>query len=289
MKSTLLTGAALVFQPIFSKQTVLSHADLVPLGKTGLKISRLGLGAGSNSGEVQRSLGHAGFNKLIRYAHERGVRYIDTASSYHTHTWIREAIQGLPREDFFILTKMSGLPDNPMKELEQYRKELGVDYIDSLLVHAQVHPDWVETHKRLIDAFEEAKHKQIIRSHGVSCHSFPAIRKAAELEWVDVNLVRINPQGVKLDTEKETYFDHSTTDSVPIILGQIRQMKKNGHGVIGMKLIADGDFTNPQDRKKSIRFAIQKSDVDAVVIGFKSIAEIDEAIENINGALQDMG
>ena len=289
IKTSGILAGALVTYPSLAGTGALKHSDLVPLGKTGLKISRLGFGAGSSSGNVQRALGHEGFNKLIRYAHERGIRYIDTAVGYKTHTWIREAIQGLPREDFFILTKMSGRPENPLAELDRYRQELGVDYIDSLLVHCKIHPDWDETHKRLLDAFEEAKHKQIIRSHGVSCHSLPALRKATDLKWVDVNLVRINPQGAKLDTERETYYDQSSEATVPVVVEQIRKMKKNGHGVIGMKLIADGDFKDAVDRKKSIRFAMQKSGIDAAVIGFKSTDEIDEAIENMNGALAEMG
>ena len=62
-------------------------------------------------------------------------------------------------------------------------------------------------------------------------------------------------------------------------------MKQNSHGVIGMKLIGDGDFKNPDDRERSIRFAMSRRELDAVTIGFKSAAEIDEAIERMNRAL----
>jgi hypothetical protein len=170
--------------------------DQVPLGKSGVKLSRLGIGVGSNSGKVQRDLGDEGFNKLVRYAYERGITYIDTADGYKTHAFVQKAIKGLPREKFFIQTKIGGTPEKPLEELDRFRKELGVDYIDSVLVHCMVTADWDKTHKAVMDALEEAKQKKIIRVHGMSCHSLPALKRSVELDWVDVHLVRVNPGGV---------------------------------------------------------------------------------------------
>ena len=261
--------------------------DQVTLGKTGLKLSRLGMGAGSNSGNVQRSLGADGFNRLVRYAYDQGITYIDTADGYKTHTMVREAIKGLPRENLFIQSKMSGVPEKPLEVLDRFRKELGVDYIDSLLTHCGVTANWDDERRRVLDALEEAKDKKIILAHGVSCHSLPARAKAAELDWVDVNLVRINPQGAHMDTPAETWNATSDQSHLPDVLKQIKVMRQNNHGVIGMKIIGNGDFTNPEDREKSIRFTIQSGLTDAVVIGFKSPAEIDEAIMRINSALAE--
>ena len=269
------------------RKSVPTAVDQVALGKTGLRLSRLGIGTGSIGGSIQRALGSDGFSRLIRYAYDQGITYIDTADSYKTHTMVRDAIEGLPREKLFIQSKMPGLPDKPLEVLDQYRKELGVDYIDSLLVHCAVKSDWEDGRKRLLDAFEEAKEQKIILAHGVSCHSLPALAKAAQLDWVDVNLVRINPQGASIDTRVERWDAKSDVSHVPAVLEQIKLMRKNGHGIIGMKLIGNGDFTNPDDREKSIRFAMQPGLLDAAVIGFKSTAEVDEAIMRINRALAD--
>jgi aryl-alcohol dehydrogenase-like predicted oxidoreductase len=259
----------------------------VPLGKTGLKLSRLGFGTGSKGGSIQRALGPEGFNRLIRYAYDQGIRYFDTAESYGTHTMVREAIKGLPREKLFIQSKMPGVPEKPLEVLDRYRKELGVDYIDSLLIHCAVKTDWDESRKRLVDAFEEAKDKKIIRAHGLSCHALPALKKAARLDWVDVNLVRINPQGSHIDTPVERWDAKSDFSHLAAVLEEVKVMRQNRHGVIGMKIIGNGDFTKPEDREKSIRFTMQSGLVDAVVIGFKSTAEIDEAILRINRALAE--
>ena len=261
--------------------------DQVTLGRTGLKLSRLGIGTGSKGGSIQRGLGSDGFNRLIRYAYDQGISYIDTADNYKTHTMVRDAIKSLPREKLFIQSKMPGVPEKPLEVLDRYRSELGVDYIDSLLVHCAVRSDWDEECKRLLDALEEAKAKKIIRAHGVSCHSLPALAKAAQLNWVDVNLVRINPQGAYVDTPAESWDAQSDVSNVAAVLEQLAAMRNKGHGIIGMKLIGDGDFTNPQEREKSIRFAMRPGLLDAAVIGFKSTDEIDEGIRRINLALME--
>ena len=260
--------------------------DQVTLGKTGIKLSRLGLGTGSRGGRVQRELGVDAFTRLLRYAYDKGITYIDTAGNYRMHTTIGKAIKGLPREKLYIQSKIWGTPDKPLATLDQYRKELGTDYIDTVLVHCVVSGKWDTERKKVTDALEEAKRKKIIRAHGFSAHSIPAVARAVELDWVDVGLVRINPQGECIDTPKEEGRMHSSNAShVQPAVAQIRRLHEKRRGVIGMKLIGDGKFTDPADREKAIRFAMKSGVLDAVVIGFKSTAEIDEAIQRINAAL----
>jgi hypothetical protein len=73
-------------------------------------------------------------------------------------------------------------------------------------------------------------------------------------------------------------------DSTPV-LAELKKMRAQGRGVIGMKIIGDGEFIHPEDREKSIRFAMSRPELDAVVIGFKKTGEIDEAIQRMNLAL----
>ncbi len=260
--------------------------DLVPLGKTGLKLTRLGIGCGTSSGRVQQELGQEGFSKLVRYAYDQGITFIDIARSYRTHTMLKEAIKGLPREKLFIQTKMGGNPEKPLEDIDAYRKTYGVDYIDCLLVHCTITPNWDDERKRIMDAMQEAKDKKIIRAHGVSCHSLPALTRAAEIDWVDVNLVRFNPQGVLVDTpQSKSWNAESNAAHVPPVVEQVKRMHDKGHGIIGMKIMGEGRFTNPEDREKSIRFAMQPGLLDCVTIGFKSPAEVDEAIKRMNSAL----
>jgi aryl-alcohol dehydrogenase-like predicted oxidoreductase len=284
--ATLASAAALTPIGLFAAEATRKRTavDQVTLGKTGIRLSRLGIGTGSNSGEVQRGLGREGFSRLIRYAYDQGITYIDTAESYKTHGWIRDAIKGLPREKLFIQTKMTGTPEKPMQVIDRFRKELNTDYVDSLLCHYATTPAWDDERRRVMDALEEAKEKKIIRAKGVSCHGLPALTRATKVNWVEVHLVRFNPMGHKVDGAT---YNWDEVGNVPAVVGEIKAMRAQGRGIIGMKLIGNGDFKKPEDRERSIRFVMQSGLVDAVVIGFASTAEIDEAIERINRALAE--
>jgi 1-deoxyxylulose-5-phosphate synthase len=285
-RATLLTGAALLppgwlaAAQAGSKRTAV---DQVALGKTGLKLSRLGFGAGSNSGNVQKALGRESFDRLIRYAYDQGITWFDCAQSYATFGWLGGALKGLPREKIFLQSKISGQPKDVLAAIDQHRKTYDTDYIDSLLVHCMVKDGWTDDYKRTMEGFDEAKSRKWIRAKGVSCHSLPALRAATASDWTDVHLVRVNPQAKHIDGPEQTW--NKSGDDLAPVLREIKTMHAKGHGVIGMKLIGDGDFQNAEDREKSIRFVMAQPEIDAVVIGFKSTKEIDEAMERVNRAL----
>ena len=281
-----LAGAALLSPRLLrgaEPARVRTAVDQVPLGKTGLRLSRLGMGCGSHSGNVQKSLGQKAFNDLVRYAYDQGITYFDCAQSYATFKWMGDAVKGLPREKLFLQSKIPGQPADVLKVIDEHRKVYQTDYFDSMLIHCMVKDKWTDAWKRIMDGFEEAKAKKWIRSKGVSCHSLPALRTAAASDWPEVHLVRVNPQAKHIDGPEETW-NKPGADIGPV-MQQIRAMHAKGHGVIGMKLIGDGDFTNPDDREKAARYAMAQPEIDAVVIGFKSPKEVDESIERINRAL----
>jgi aryl-alcohol dehydrogenase-like predicted oxidoreductase len=284
-RSATVVGAAML-APAVAAKTKGSASDLVPLGRTGLKITRLGLGTGSNNGEVQRGLGAAGFDRLIRSAFERGITFIDTADNYKTHTLVASAIRGLPREQLFIQSKMPWhLPEYREKTLEvldRYRHELGVEYIDSLLIHCTTEASWPDDLSRMMDALSDAKEKGIIKAKGVSCHGLHPLRRATHTDWVDVHLVRVNPQGRHVDTESNRWEAIGNIDTV---MNEVRTMHARGRGIIGMKLAGNGDFRNPADRDRALRFAMTCGYVHAVTIGFSSVEELDDARMRIEGAL----
>lgn len=285
-RTAVLAGSAIVAPGLLAaaeKPPVRTAVDQVPLGKTGLRLSRLGFGTGSNSGNVQKALGQQTFNDLIHYAYERGITYFDCAQSYATFEWIGGAIKGLPREKLFLQSKIPGQPEDVLKTIDRHRQVFNTDYIDSLLVHCMVKDGWTDQWKRVLEAFEEAKAKKWIRAKGVSCHSLPALRTAAASDWTEVHLVRVNPQAKHIDGPEE-HFNKPGHDIAPV-LQQLKTMHAKGHGVIGMKLVGNGDFQNPADREQAVRFAMAQPEIDAVTIGFKHRQEIDEAIERIDRAL----
>ena len=240
-------------------------------------------GCGSNSGNVQFGLGQEAFNKLVRYAYDQGIRYFDCAQSYKTFEWMGGAIKDFPRDQIFLLSKIGGNPEKPEEVIDRHLKAFGTDYIDCVLLHCAVTTTWPQERSRLMEAMEKAKAAGKIRSKGISCHALPALRVAAASDWIEVNLVRVNPQARHIDGETPKW--DAPGNNIEPVLEQMAVMKQNKHGIIGMKLIGNGEFTDPEDRERSIRYAMSRRELDAVTIGFKSPAEIDEAIRRMNSAL----
>jgi 1-deoxyxylulose-5-phosphate synthase len=224
----------------------------------------------------------------VKYAYDQGITYFDCSQTYKTFEWLGGAIKGLPREKLFIQSKIPGQPQDVLAAIDHHRKMFATDYVDSMLIHCMVKEGWTDQWKRIMDGFNEAKGKGWIRSKGVSCHSLPALRAATATPWAEVHLVRINPQGRRMDGSEEVVWPaQDEGHDVSPVLSEIKAMRAKGRGIIGMKIIGNGTFVDAADREKSIRFAMSLSALDAVVIGFKNRAEIDEAIQRINGALAE--
>lgn len=261
--------------------------DMVPLGRGGPLICRLGMGTGTEGGATQRALGADGFTRLVRYGYDRGIRFIDTADMYDTHELVRDAIKGLPREQLWIQTKMRwddpAPPERPIEVLHRFLSELGTAYVDSLLIHCATRADWPDALRPMMDAFAEAKERGLIRMHGISCHGLLALRRATGCGWVEVQLARVNPQGRHVDGEDGTWDEPGMPSEA---MREIRQMHDDGRGIIGMKMIGGGHFAEAADRERALRYAMTCGCVDSVVVGFASAAEIDETIDHMNHALQ---
>jgi predicted aldo/keto reductase-like oxidoreductase len=294
IKTSAAAAGAMLLPPLAWGQTnAVAHAatakrtavDQVTLGKTGIKLSRLGFGTGSNGGAIQTAGGKNAFVNLIHYAYDQGLTYIDTSDHYRTFNWIADATKGLPREKLFIQSKMDGPREDALSWIDYQRKTLNTDYVDSLLVHCVTSGWWTDEWKRAMDAFDQAYERKWIRARGVSCHTLPALRAATASDWPEVHLVRVNPQGSYIDNEQDGWSE-SGNDITPV-LPHLKTMHAKGRGVIGMKICGNGTFTDPADREKSIRFAMSRPELNAVVIGFKNRSEIDEAIERINRALAE--
>lgn len=263
---------------------VRTATDQVALGRSGVTVSRLAMGTGSNGGSVQRQLGQEAFTRLIREGLDRGLTFIESAENYRgLHTMLREALTGVDRQSIQLMTKIPwGRHTDALPALDQYRREVGTDYFDICLIHCVTRGDWVEQLKPLRESLELAKERGLIRAHGVSAHGLDPLEASAATAWGDVRLARVNHNGTKMDSRAGGWND---VGDVAAVLPQLQRMHAAGKGIIGMKLIGNGDFRDPAVRRESIHFVMGLDYVDAVTIGFKSPAEIDEAIANINTGL----
>ncbi len=246
--------------------------DTVVLGKTGIRTSRLAMGTGTiGSGGSSNQTRTGQLTRLLRTGYDRGLVFFDTADSYGSHPEVAEAVSQLPRDKVVIMTKCDNRdPKGAKADIDRYRRELNTDYIDILLMHCMMEGDWTERYRGVMDVFEEAKQKKLIRSHGCSCHTIEALRAAAKSPWVDVDLVRLNPVGAHMDADPDT------------VIGVIKEMRAQGKGIIGMKILGQGAMRKRQD--EAIRFALGTGVLDAFTIGAESDAEQADLIRRIAAA-----
>jgi aryl-alcohol dehydrogenase-like predicted oxidoreductase len=243
--------------------------DTVVLGKTGIRTSRLAMGTGTvGSGGSSNQTRNGSLTRLLRAGYDRGLVFFDTADSYGSHPDVAEAISRLPREKVVIMTKCDSRdPKQAKEDIDRYRRELKSEYIDILLMHYVRDGEWTTKYRGVMDVFEEAKQKGTIRAHGCSCHTIEALRAAAASPWVDVDLVRLNPIGSHMDADPQT------------VIGVIKEMRAQGKGIIGMKILGQGDMRNRQD--EAIRFALGTGVLDAFTIGAENDGEQADLIKRI--------
>ena len=252
----------------------------VPLGNTGITMSRVGQGTGMHGGSRQSDHTRMGFEKLVgllRHAYERGITFFDVADLYGSHVYLREALRFIPREKVTILTKVWWRYDKLDRKSEaaalkkviattqqRFRQELATDYIDIVLLHCMSEPNWSTDLSPYMDVLAEEKEQKRIRAVGVSCHNLPALEETATCPWLDVVLARINPHGVMMDAPTEQV--------VPVL----RKIKENGKAIIGMKIYGEGQLADKKE--ECIRYAQTSGLLDAMTLGFEKPEEIDETL-----------
>ena len=246
-------------------------SDRVVLGSTGIQVSRLAMGSGthgSGGSSDQTLLGIAGFAGVLTHGYDQGLTFLETADQYGAHPHMAEAIRQVGRQNVVVLTKTTAQTATAAQaDLDRFRRELGIDMIDIVLLHNKTSGRWTTECAGAMDTLSLAKESGVIRAHGVSCHSLPALQLAAQTPWVDVDLARINPDGLYMDSDPAT------------VIGVLQQMKAAGKGVIGMKILGEGQLSNAVDR--AIQHAVALDTIDAFTIGFTNNAEMDQVVQKI--------
>jgi predicted aldo/keto reductase-like oxidoreductase len=284
LKSSLAVGTLTSVGTLSLHAASRTATDIVTLGKSGMKVTRLAFGTGSNNGHVQAELGQQEFTRIIHYAYDRGIRFFETAESYVTPAMLGVALKGIPRESYQLMNKVTtdeGV--DPRQRFDEMRRISQTEYFDIMLLHWQTSPDWMARTARWQDGIHEAQAKKTILTRGASVHGLPALRQMPGNQWLEVAMIRMNHNGTRMDGPD--YRDDNNPTNRDEVVEHVKQVKKDGMGVISMKLVGDGTFTRHEDRQAAMRFAFNNAGVDCVTVGFKNTREIDEAIDNLNIAL----
>jgi aryl-alcohol dehydrogenase-like predicted oxidoreductase len=220
----------------------------------------------------------------VRHAYDRGIRFFETAESYHEmHKMLGVALDGIPRDSYRLMSKVTTREGvDPMQKIDELRKLANTEYFDVMLLHWQHAATWPHDSMRWQDGILEAQAKHAVVAHGASVHGLPALRQVPGNQWLQVAMIRMNHKGVRMDAED---YDTEGLGNVSEVVTHVRQTRKEGMGVISMKLVGEGAFTTREDRQAAMRYAFRQAGVDSVTVGYKTTTEIDEAIENANLAL----
>jgi aryl-alcohol dehydrogenase-like predicted oxidoreductase len=242
-----------------------SPYDLVELGNTGIVISRLAMGSGTNGtggSSVQTRMGEA-FTQLLVDGYDRGIRFFETADAYGSHQLVGEAMRQVGRQNVTLLTKtMAETRQEAEEDLDRFMEELGTDYLDIVLLHIRTSGSWTTESEGAMEVLAEAKAAGRIRAHGVSCHTLAALELAAETDWVDVDLARINPYSLHMDSDPDT------------VMALLERMKADGKGVLGMKILGQGDAVDRFD--DAIAYATRLDCIHGFTIGFRALDELEQ-------------
>ena len=248
------------------------------LGQTGIEVSLIGMGTGSvGSGQAsnQTRLGVKEFTRVVRHALDRGLTFFDVADQYGSHTYLREALKGVPRDKYVIQTKTHATDEaNCKSHLERYRMELGVEMIDVVLLHCMQKSEWPRENAGSMEYLAKAREQGLIRAHGTSCHGMDPLRTAAKHPFVQIDLARINPEGLIMD------------DKVPDeVASELEDMHGAGKGVVGMKILGEGRINTPERKDASLRYVLGLGTVDAFIVGFETIDQVDDLFDRTEKAI----
>lgn len=260
---------------LYAAEKAKSASDVVKLGPMGLNVTRLAVGTGTNgtnhTSQQTRDLGLEGVSRMLKLGYDNGVTFWDSADQYGSHPHMREALKTVPRDKVVILTKTHATTEREMRaDLDRFRREIGTDYLDIMLLHCMTDNDWPERKKAAMNVISEAREKGIVRTHGVSCHSLGALKAAAASDWVQVDLARINPAGAAMDADPAT------------VLGVLREMKAQGKGIIGMKVLGAGALAGKAD--EAFQWNLAQDCVDCFTLGMTSEGQFQSTLKQIPAA-----
>ena len=224
------------------------------LGKTGLKISRLGFG-----GIPIQKIDAEGTKKLMQSLVEHGINYIDTARGYTvSEEYLGYALEGI-RDKFVLATKsMARTREGMEKDIEISLKNLRTDYIDLYQIHNPSAKDLeqVLAPGGALEALQEAKRTGKIGHIGITLHSVDLFRQAVDFDWVETIM-----------------FPYNIVESQGEDL--IAKCKERNIGFICMKPLAGGAL---EDATLALRYIMNN---DAVTVVIPGMAEEKEILQNV--------
>jgi len=207
---------------------------------------------------------------LLLNGYDHGLRFFDSADSYGSHPHVAETLKHVPRDKVTILPRPGTRRCLGPCRSRSLSPRTGTDHIDVCLMHCLTEGDWTERFKGLMDCPLRSQGK---RRHSRSWLLLPQHRSASRRHKISLgrgSLVRINPIGSYMDSDPTT------------VVSVMREMRAAGKGIVGMKILGQGDLRHRQT-KPSISLSGSIS-LDAFTIGAESQSEQEDLIRRIAAA-----
>lgn len=245
------------------------------LGNTGIEVSVAGFGV-LPIGPSQLALPVEQGAKIIRYALQNGINFIDTAQYYRTYPYISKALEGEAFDDIVICSKSLSWDYDGMSEaILEARDALNREVIDIFLMH-EVRSGQLEQRFGAWEALKAAKKMGLVRAIGLSTHHIDITRAAASMKDLDVVFPLINyaSLGIRCGDEFGTKED---------MMSAIQECHKAGKGVFSMKALGGGNLTDHY--QEALDYVFSKEEIDSVMIGFGKVGDVDDLLSYLNGSM----
>lgn len=240
----------------------------VQLGASGLSVSKLCFGTLTMS-PLQRNMSPEQGARLLVYAYERGVRFLDTADLYETYPHIRLALKDAP--DYVISTKAYCYDrETAQAALERAFRGLGRDYVDLFMLHEQESLYTLRGHEEALVFLEEQRQKGHIGAVGVSSHYAGCVRACARFPMIRVVHPLINIGGVGIQDGTRADMESA-----------IAHVRERGVGIFAMKPLGGGHLI--QTSREAMEYALSSPLIDSVAVGMQSFEEIDANVALADG------
>ncbi len=287
----------------------------VELGKTGIKVSRLGIGTGTGlpSGHCAQALMDTNeLAGLLLYSLDRGINHWDTAFQYNTYSHIKEALKQVRRSDVVLTTKFSAAHEKEtIRDFNTTLNDLNVDYVDVCLLHGVRTNTELQMRSGALNAMVKLKKEGKVRAVGLSSHGLGVLKSVLEMPELDLVWGRINYAGLHMDTECLGMYDQMASvywlkkcykllpERVKLLIRPkashepipedarneveetLQKIHSQSKGIVGMKVLAEGMLRD--DAEKAIKYVNSLSFVDSFIIGMLNKEEVDENCRIVNG------
>lgn len=253
---------------------------LVPYGKTGAQVTRLGFGAMRLP--VTGPDGSVSFDestRILRRAIELGINFFDSHHLYldgHSETALGKAFEGLPRDSYFVQSKCADWKAEESgntwpERLRRGLEKLGCGYYDFYLMHSITWERFEQNGPRFIEVVREAQDQGLVRHFGFSSHDeVPAVIKLIETGHFECMLVQYNYLDTRYAEALSAARQAGMATSVMGPLGGGRFVVPNAFSTV----LAPHDGAVAS----GLRFAFANDDIDVVLSGMRSIEEVDENV-----------